>query len=47
MSEALSPETLAVDGKVPKEVWKVETEEQVSEALQTAHSNSLAVIPLG
>ena len=49
MSEALtfSPEGFAVDGKVPKEVWRVETEEQLSEALQTAHLNSLAVIPLG
>jgi glycolate oxidase FAD binding subunit len=47
MSEAINPEMFAVDGKVPKEVWKVETEEQLSEALRTAHLNSLAVIPLG
>jgi len=49
MSEALTfnREAFAVDGKVPREVWKVETEEQVSEALRTAYSNSLAVIPLG
>jgi len=47
MNEAISPEAFAVDGKVPKEVWRVETEEQLSEALRTAYSNSLAVIPLG
>jgi glycolate oxidase FAD binding subunit len=49
MSESLtfSPEAFAVDGKVPREVWRVETEEQLSEALRTAYSDSLAVIPLG
>jgi len=49
MSEAptLSPEMFAVDGKMPREVWKVETEGELSEALRTAHSKSLAVIPLG
>lgn len=49
MSEEFSfgPEMFEVDGEVPKEVWKIGTEKELVEALRTANSNSLAVIPLG
>lgn len=41
------PEAMAVDGKIPKEVWTIETEEQLIEAVLKAQENLLALIPLG
>ncbi|MFN3422918.1 MAG: FAD-binding oxidoreductase, partial [Armatimonadota bacterium] len=37
----------AVDGKIPKEVWAIETEEKLAEAVRKAQESSLALIPLG
>ncbi|MCS7185652.1 MAG: FAD-binding oxidoreductase [Armatimonadota bacterium] len=42
-----TPEAMAVDGEKPKEVWAVETEEQLVEAIHKAQEDSLALIPLG
>ncbi len=41
------PEALAVDGQIPQEVWAIETEQQLSEALKMASQRRLALIPLG
>ncbi|MCS7265464.1 MAG: FAD-binding oxidoreductase [Armatimonadetes bacterium] len=49
MAFAIQPPTEAeeVDGKMPKEVWLPETEEQVSKAMKLAYEQDWAVIPLG
>lgn len=44
---APTPEMMAVDGIVPREVWEIETEEQLVEAVRTAKTDNLALIPLG
>jgi len=49
MSEKVVPtlEAVTVDGKTPREVWAVESEEQLAEAVRKAHEDHLALIPLG
>lgn len=42
-----TPEAMSVDGKVPKEVWAIETEGQLADSVRNAQENSLALIPLG
>ncbi len=44
---APAPEAMAVDGKVPREIWAIETEGQLAEAVFRAKKDSLALIPLG
>lgn len=42
-----APEEMAVDGKAPNEVWAIETEDQLAEAVRKARESSLALVPLG
>lgn len=42
-----TPEMFTVDGMTPKEVWAIETEEQLTEAVRKAQVDNLSLIPLG
>ncbi len=41
------PETVAIDDRVPKEVWAVESEQRAVECVREAYHHRLALIPLG
>ncbi|MGQ9519524.1 MAG: FAD-binding oxidoreductase [Candidatus Fervidibacter sp.] len=44
---APTPEMFTVDEMTPKEVWAIETEEQLTEAVRKAQVDNLSLIPLG